>query len=156
LTALRARPPTRGNCTWRLTCPAGNKTQHSPSGRAPSRPVQNPRRKFISRGGAIMFIVAPVIITITQARAPSTRQDYALKWSLFVDWCSSHREVTESCLEFGPADSHIILRGQPGYVPKIPTNPFWNQVVNLQVLPLEEAHPVLELLCPVCSLRIYV
>ncbi|KAI2646618.1 hypothetical protein H4Q32_025549 [Labeo rohita] len=31
-----------------------------------------------------------VINTITQARAPSTRQAYALKWSLFIDWCSSH------------------------------------------------------------------
>ncbi|KAL0152613.1 hypothetical protein M9458_052336 [Cirrhinus mrigala] len=30
-----------------------------------------------------------VIDTITQARAPSTRQAYALKWGLFVDWCSS-------------------------------------------------------------------
>ncbi len=32
-----------------------------------------------------------VVETITQARAPSTRQTYALKWSLFVNWCSSHR-----------------------------------------------------------------
>ncbi len=32
-----------------------------------------------------------VVETITQARAPSTRQSYALKWSLFANWCSSHR-----------------------------------------------------------------
>ncbi len=33
-----------------------------------------------------------VVETITQARAPSTRQAYALKWSLFTNWCSSRRE----------------------------------------------------------------
>ncbi len=37
-----------------------------------------------------------------------------------------------------PADSHVILRPRPGYVPKIPTTPFRVQVVNLQVLPWEE------------------
>ncbi len=35
--------------------------------------------------------------TITQARAPSTRQTYALKWSLFADWCSSRREDLRRC-----------------------------------------------------------
>ncbi len=35
--------------------------------------------------------------TITQARAPSTRQTYALKWSLFANWCSSHREDPRRC-----------------------------------------------------------
>lgn len=30
-----------------------------------------------------------VIATITQARAPSTRQDYVPKWSLFADWGAS-------------------------------------------------------------------
>ncbi|KAI2655614.1 hypothetical protein H4Q32_018039 [Labeo rohita] len=38
-----------------------------------------------------------VIDTITQARAPSTRQAYALKWGLFADWCSSHRENPHRC-----------------------------------------------------------
>ncbi len=33
-----------------------------------------------------------VVDTITSARAPSTRHAYALKWNLFVKWCSSHRE----------------------------------------------------------------
>ncbi len=33
-----------------------------------------------------------VVETITQGRAPSTRQTYALKWSLFANWCSSRRE----------------------------------------------------------------
>ncbi len=43
--------------------------------------------------------------------------------------------VDDSCLEFGPADSHVVLRPRPGYVPKVPTTPFRDQVVNLQALP---------------------
>ncbi len=210
-----------------------------------------------------------VVDTITSARAPSTRHAYALKWNLFVEWCSSHREdprrcpirvvlsflqqglerrlspstlkvyvaaiaanhdpvegksvgkhdwvvgflrgarrlnpprppsipswdlslvlralqqgpfeplqtvepkflsmktlllfalasikrvgdlhafsVDDSCLQFGPADSQIILRPRPGYVPKVPTTPFRDQVVSLQALPLEEADPALALLVP--------
>ncbi len=38
-----------------------------------------------------------VVETITQARAPSTRQTYALKRSLFVNWCSSCREDPRRC-----------------------------------------------------------
>ncbi len=38
-----------------------------------------------------------VVETITQARAPSTRQAYALKWSLFANWCSSRREDPRRC-----------------------------------------------------------
>ncbi len=218
-----------------------------------------------------------VVDTITSARAPSTRHAYALKWNLFVEWCSSHREdprrcpirvvlsflqqglerrlspstlkvyvaaiaanhdpvegksvgkhdwvvrflrgarrlnpprppsipswdlslvlralqqgpfeplqtvepkflsmktllllalasikrvgdlhafsVDDSCLQFGPADSQIILRPRPGYVPKVPTTPFRDQVVSLQALPPEEADPALALLCPVWALRHYV
>ncbi|KAL0161197.1 hypothetical protein M9458_044922, partial [Cirrhinus mrigala] len=63
--------------------------------------------------------------------------------------------VNEACLEFGPGDSHVILRPRPGYVPKVPTTPFRDQVVNLQALPLEEADPASPLLCPVRALRIY-
>ncbi len=36
--------------------------------------------------------------TIIRARAPSTRQTYALKWSLFVNWCSSRREDPRRCM----------------------------------------------------------
>ncbi len=49
--------------------------------------------------------------------------------------------VNDSCLEFGPGNSHVVLRPRPGYVPKVPTTPFRDQVVNLQVLPREEADP---------------
>ncbi|KAI2650115.1 ORF V: Enzymatic polyprotein [Labeo rohita] len=38
-----------------------------------------------------------VINSIIQARAPSTRQAYALKWGLFADWCSSRREDPQRC-----------------------------------------------------------
>ncbi len=64
--------------------------------------------------------------------------------------------VDDLCLEFGPADSHVVLRPRPGYVPKVPTMPFRDQVVNLQALPREEADPAIALLCPVRALRIYV
>ncbi len=64
--------------------------------------------------------------------------------------------VDDSCLEFGPAYSHVVLRPRPGYVPKVPTTPFRDQVVNLQALPREEADPAIALLCPVRALRIYV
>ncbi|KAL0151728.1 hypothetical protein M9458_052954 [Cirrhinus mrigala] len=188
-----------------------------------------------------------VIDTITQARAPSTRQAYALRWGLFVDWCSSRQgdpqrcsirvvlsylqeklerrlspstlkvyveaiaayhdavdglplgrhhlivrdpfdpldsvaltflslktsllialtsikrvgdlhalSVSESCLEFGLANSHVRLRPRPGYVPKVPTTPFQDQVVDLQALPSEEADLALGLLCPLRALHIYV
>ncbi len=62
--------------------------------------------------------------------------------------------VSEECLVFGQVYSHFVLRPRPGYVPKVPTMPFRDQVVNLQALPSEEADPALALLCPVRALRI--
>ncbi len=64
--------------------------------------------------------------------------------------------VSEECRVFGPAYSHVVLRPRPGYLPKVPTTPFHDQVVNLQALPSEEADPALVLLCPVRVLHIYV
>ncbi len=64
--------------------------------------------------------------------------------------------VSEECLVFGPDYSHVVLRPQPGCVPKVPTTPFCDRVVNLQALPSEEADPALALLCPVRALCIYV
>ncbi len=63
--------------------------------------------------------------------------------------------VSEECLVFGPDYSHVVLRPRPGYVPKVPTTPFRDQVVNLQALPSEEADPALVLMCPVRALGIY-
>ncbi|KAI2660982.1 Tyrosine recombinase slr0733 [Labeo rohita] len=240
------------------------------------RPVEPARLAPGRDASDLSGLPQAVIETITQSRAPSTRQAYALRWGLFVDWCSSRGEdpqrctiavvlsfqqeklehrlspstlkvyvaaiaayhdavdgtslgkhqlivrflrgarrvnpprphpirtwdlsvalqglqeapfeplasvelkylslktalltalasirrvgdlqafsVDEACLEFGPGDSHVILRPRPGYVPKVPTTPFRDQVVNLQALPLEEADPASALLCPVCALRIY-
>ncbi|KAL0161431.1 hypothetical protein M9458_045156, partial [Cirrhinus mrigala] len=162
-----------------------------------------------------------VVNTLLQARAPSTRWLYDLKWRIFVNWCSSQGKdprrcgietvlsflqggldrhlsastlkvrvaavsanhdlvedrsqdpfellqsvdinalsmktalltaitsvkrvgdlqalsVNGSCLEFGPADSHVVLRPWPGYVPKVPTTPFRDQVVTLQAIPSQE------------------
>ncbi len=39
-----------------------------------------------------------VVDTITQARAPSTRQAYALKWSLFANRCFSRQEDPRRCM----------------------------------------------------------
>ncbi len=36
--------------------------------------------------------------TIASAHAPSTRRAYALKWNLFVEWCSYQREDPRRCL----------------------------------------------------------
>ncbi len=62
----------------------------------------------------------------------------------------------ESCLEFGPGDGQVVLRPQPGYVPKVPPTPFRDQVVSLQALPPEEADPALDFLCPVRALQLNV
>ncbi len=242
-----------------------------------SRPVEPPCVAPGRDAADLSGLPQAVVETITQARAPSTRQAYALKWSLFANWCSSRREdprrctigvvlsflqerlerrlspstlkvyvaaiaahhdavdgrslgkhdlivrflrgarrlnpsrpplmpswdlsivltglqrgpfepldsvelkylsaktalltaltsikrvgdlqafsVSEECLVFGPDYSHVVLRPRPGYVPKVPTTPFRDQVVNLQALLSEEADPALALLCPVRALRIYV
>lgn len=39
-----------------------------------------------------------VVATITSARAVSTRHAYALKWNVFVTWCSSRHEDPWECL----------------------------------------------------------
>ncbi len=252
---------------------SGARHHMAPASRSMEPPCVAPGRDAADLSG----LPPAVVETIIQARAPSTRQTYALKWSLFTTWCSSRREdprrctigvvlsflqerlerrlspstlkvyvaaiaahhdavdgrslgkhdlivrflkgarrmnpsrpplvpswdlsivlaglqrgpfepldsvelkflslktalltaltsikwvgdlqafsVSEECLVFGPVYSHVVLRPQPGYVPKVPTTPFRDQVVNLQALPSEEADPALALLCPVRALRIYV
>ncbi|KAL0148294.1 hypothetical protein M9458_056440, partial [Cirrhinus mrigala] len=54
----------------------------------------------------------------------------------------------------GPA--RLLCQPRLGYVPKVSTTPFRDQVVNLQALPPEEVDPALALLCPVRVLRTYV
>ncbi|XP_016396228.1 GTPase IMAP family member 1-like [Sinocyclocheilus rhinocerous] len=54
------------------------------------------------------------------------------------------------------AYSNVIMRPWPRYVPKVPTTPFRDQVVNQQTLSSKEADPIPALLCPVCTLCLYV
>ncbi|KAI2657252.1 Gag-Pol polyprotein [Labeo rohita] len=72
---------------------SGNRHNLAPA----SRPLEPP---CVVSGRDSADLTGPpqaVINTITQARAPSIRQAYALKWGLFADWCSSHWEDPQRC-----------------------------------------------------------
>ncbi len=57
-----------------------------------SRLVESPRM-VPGRDAEVLGGLPPAVVnTITSARASSTRHAYRLKWNLFVDWYSSHRE----------------------------------------------------------------
>ncbi len=64
------------------------------------------RKELLSQGLGTIWHPHPdlsglppaVVETIIQARAPLTRQTYALKWSLFAIWCSSRREDPRRCM----------------------------------------------------------
>ncbi len=56
-------------------------------------PCVAPGRDAADLGG----LPPAVVETITQARAPSTKQTYTLKLSLFANWCSSRREDLRRC-----------------------------------------------------------
>ncbi len=61
--------------------------------RAPASRSMEPPCVAPGRDAADLSGLPPAVVeTIIQARAPSTRQTYALKWSLFATWCSSRRE----------------------------------------------------------------
>lgn len=67
---------------------------------------------------------------------------FSLKTTLVTALASVKREgdrqafsVDEACLEFGPANSHVILRPRPGYVPKVPITPFRDQHCSVQYAP---------------------
>ncbi len=62
-----------------------------------SRPVEPPCVAPGWDAADLSGLPQAVVETITQARAPSTRQAYALKWSLFANWCSSRREDPRRC-----------------------------------------------------------
>ncbi len=102
--------------------------------RGPFEPLDSVELKFLSLKTALLT-------TLTSIKRVGDLQAFS---------------VSEECLVFGPVYSHVVLRPRPGYVPKVPTTPFCDQVVNLQALPSEEADPALALLCPVRALRIYV
>ncbi len=57
--------------------------------------------------------------------------------------------VDDSCLEFRPGNSHVVLRPRPGYMPKVPTTPFSDQLVNCKRCP--GRRQTQQLLCSVPS-----
>ncbi len=71
---------------------------HSPETRPPLSGKQNdlapPARAMGSTSLASQWepsdLPEGVLNTISQARAPSTRRLYALKWSVFSAWCTTH------------------------------------------------------------------
>ncbi len=65
----------------------------APASRSLEPPCVAPGRDAADLSG----LPPAVVETIIQARAPSTRQTYALKWSLFATWCSSRREDPRRC-----------------------------------------------------------
>ncbi len=62
-----------------------------------SRPVEPPCVAPGRDAADLSGLPQAVVESITQARAPSTGQAYALKWSLFANWCSSRREDPRRC-----------------------------------------------------------
>ncbi len=67
---------------------SGARHHMAPASRSMEPPCVAPGRDAADLSG----LPPAVVETIIQARAPSTRQTYALKWSLFMNWCSSRRE----------------------------------------------------------------
>ncbi len=72
---------------------SGARHHMAPASRSMEPPCVAPGRDAADLSG----LPPAVVETIIQARAPSTRQTYALKWSLFATWCSSRREDPRRC-----------------------------------------------------------
>ncbi len=67
---------------------SGARHRMAPASRSMEPPCVAPGREAADLSG----LPPAVVETIIQARAPSTRQTYAVKWSLFAKWCSSRWE----------------------------------------------------------------
>ncbi len=72
---------------------SGARHHVAPASRSMEPPCVAPGRDAADLSG----LPPAVVETIIQARAPSTRQTYALKWSLFAIWCSSRQEDPRRC-----------------------------------------------------------
>ncbi len=72
---------------------SGARHHMAPASRSMEPPCVAPGRDAADLSG----LPPAVVETIIQARALSTRQAYALKWSLFATWCSSRREDPRRC-----------------------------------------------------------
>ncbi len=116
-----------------------------------------------------------VVETIIHVRAPSTRQTYALKWSLFANWCSSRREDPRRCtigvvLSFlqerlerrlSPSTLKVYVAAIAAHHDAVDGRFLGKHDLIVRFLKgarrmKEEADPALALLCPVRALRIYV
>ncbi len=62
-----------------------------------SGPVETPRVVTGWDAEVLGDLPQEEALTITSALAPSTRWAYALKWNLFVEWCSAHHEDPQRC-----------------------------------------------------------
>ncbi len=62
-----------------------------------SRPLETPCLVPGQDAEVLGDLPPEVLNTIASARAPSTRRAYALKWNLFVKWCSSRQEDPRRC-----------------------------------------------------------
>ncbi len=63
-----------------------------------SGPVETPRVVPGWDAEVLGDLPQEVVLTIASAQALSTRRSYALKWNLFIEWCSSHHEDPRRCL----------------------------------------------------------
>ncbi len=72
---------------------SGARHHMAPASRSMEPPCVAPGQDAADLSG----LPTAVVETIIQARAPSTRQTYALKWSLFATWCTSRREDSRRC-----------------------------------------------------------
>ncbi len=72
---------------------SGARHHMAPASRSMEPSCVAPRRDAADLRG----LPPAVVETIIQARAPSTKQTYALKWSLFANWCTSRREDPRRC-----------------------------------------------------------
>ncbi len=72
---------------------SGARHHMAPASRPMEPPCVAPGRDAADLSG----LPPAVVETIIQVRAPSTRQTYALKWSLFANWCSSCQEDPRRC-----------------------------------------------------------
>ncbi|KAL0186170.1 hypothetical protein M9458_017840, partial [Cirrhinus mrigala] len=68
----------------------------------------------------------------------SDLQPLTFKAALLLALASVKRMGDLQALSFGPGDSKVILKPRHGYVPKVPSTPFWAQVITLSALPSSE------------------
>ncbi len=93
------RSPSQQRFPWALQLKSkspplsGARHHMAPTSRSVEPPCVAPGRDVADLSG----LPPAMVETITQARAPLTRQTYTLKWSLFANWCPSCREDPRSC-----------------------------------------------------------